>query len=323
MSTNQRYIYGLWQDHTTGIWTWTLSHRAGGIFNNALTIYIDLILIQFWALVQFCLFLILYGPNRRDAFSRQIQTLIRSPRDSLGTLLDIIFTLQKPWRKRLGPMAVIRRLWVVTILCIVVYVGWAAAKIFVSYTQISTNNNIRLRGSNCGTLNYTGRDLQSSNFSEQAVLTEGNALKSTLAADIYSQSCYLGSTSNSCNTFIQAHLPSRGNFTSCPFAPQLCHGGVQPYQIASDDVDSLYSLGILSKPEDRAIYRRNMTCSIIHAGSEYSTIISAADGGEESGRPPDDKLVRINFGPILQLGQNWTLEYSEDEPLDDIGYDLR
>lgn len=231
------------------------------------------------------------------------------------------------WKERKEGKAVARS--VLLILSALIHgLAFAAAGILASRVTGATSD-VLLRSDLCGIWHLTAADL-SWGAESSPTQVEWNAEQSQriMKSAQFVTECYKSTSLADCNMFGPRLVKyTTSTHTDCPFDPTMCLQN-STVQLDSGEIDSLFDLGINSRPSDRITFRKTMECSpIVTEGftQVYTSknlthrIAKWFDEGDQPESLEGSTFTAFYYGENLALEQkptfifdNGTLGFSSD-----------
>ena len=302
-----------WSRNKTLGSTLTLSDRNGGLLIAFLAIFVSVAGGAFWRIVSYIIHQSRAKLAYQDGLHHQQQAIFRnasSPGSASWQLGQLMVNWWDSARRpawRILPLA---------FLALTNLILFALAGIFSAEVTKAAGNETLIVSPNCGSWdisNHTG-PLEQAAFRSKTLLD-------TTSASTYARSCY-GPAQNTlvCAQYTQQNIPWLVNQNaSCPFSGGMCKlGDTSAYQMDTGPIDSHQVLGINAPPTDRITYRKVTTCSPIKTKG-YATEWNNTDKGALN---YGDTSERLNYGPMPDVGINYTFEYNEHTASLMTGYQL-
>lgn len=250
---------GVWTNWTCGKLqglTWTLSTTNGTLLTSSLALFVTLAGSQLWIIIRFAIHQLLASHSSADTQERRLQerVVLRNAATDLNTVLlvtQVIWTFRYTRDRSCSfPMLII-------CLAILHYLLFLSAGAF-SNRLVGAGPAVLLRSPYCGVWNETyydyindaGMDVSSmqgvSTYLQYSDKTQTNVL---LSLD-YARECYQHKENSigpsACDTLPVSvlHVNKTSYSGSCPFEPQMCHGGSETVRFDTGVIDSHLHLGI-------------------------------------------------------------------------------
>jgi hypothetical protein len=234
-----------------------------------------------WVIAAYIIYQIRAGNSPISVIQHQLQVYLRN-NGSPFVIIWNCFQLLKAWwrpKKLRGYWSAVFDCACVSLLGLIVSLGFLAASIFSSEIANSVGNHVLIRSNHCGLWDVsespTDGSLPLSNYQS---ITQNR----TNIGDAYARACYHSGTRNpTCESLVARELTWTPNYNAtCPFRAGTCIlGDTAAFAMTTDAIDSHLSLGINAPPSDRITYRRITTCAPLHTAN-YTAIVNGSLPGE-------------------------------------------
>lgn len=299
--------------------TLTLGEENGSLLIAFIAFFVTLIAAQLFKILSYVIHQLRSTDSTQDGLYHQQQIIFKNSVTPMGAAWSF---LQQAWAWRSRAKTSFLRTLPWAIFCVSYMAAFGVAAVFSSQITKSAGSARLIISDDCG---YFATEDASSAASVKAY--SGRLANQTLASASYARECY-GSTPNklTCNRMMKPALETRTNVNaSCPFAEGMCEWGDNAaFEIMSERIDSLYDLGINSRPSDRVHFQKVATCSPL---TKYG-FIETSLGGPSSGKGiVGDGLYSYMYGPSVYTGgevnlTDYTYLYNNHSSMDSIGYKL-
>lgn len=294
MSSHQSVYTGFWTNWAEGQilgTTLTLSARNGAYLIALLALFVRVTGGYMWRIISFALFRNSPTSAGNGLFHQQQAVLRNSTSDSPA----LFQFLQSAWywrRKAKSPVSRSIRLALIAVIHVTIF---AVAGAFSSRVAV-TDSQVLLVSPNCGLWSFLSQNDSTTSYSfEHDNLSRAAKLASK---------CYNGTkvrSSPDCLLSGRRLVPwTLERDVPCPFDASLCYGS-EAVTLDSGYVDSLYDLGINSRPADRVSYRQVSTCAPL----DIRNRITGFQPGNASLLGADHRTDPTLQWQSLLLGQNW------------------
>lgn len=314
--------------------TLTLSSQNGSIFLAFLVIFVQYAGSQSWNIVKYLIHrhrvrrrisVPETGPEfppppvrhkRESGDYYQEQIILRNESSDASAVCQFL-SLAYRWRRRIPHMFFRFPFLCILIITTLHAAGWIAAGLFVSKVVDTGNQEVLIKGVNCGYPNLTFDTGQKSEM-----LTANNKVLSDMnAAWSYARACYGDASAAPLYCMMpnrQLYGTYRANAT-CPF-PGLCvYSDHDALSLDSGTINSNRDLGINAQTSDQINYHRVTTCAPLNT-TGFKNVSNAT---EESYFPVGHIIESFNFGynPYFSDG-NATFQYDRHANTSFPGYQI-
>lgn len=195
------------------------------------------------------------------------------------------------WKERHHGKKVIRRSALLISAAVIHGLAFAAAGILASRVT-SAKSDVLLRSDVCGS--WPAPAYQATHVSAvETIEFTSNALASVITSMQFVAECFSNTSQADCNSYgrkLSGYHTSTS--TECPFDPVMCTHSLV-LRLDSGLVDSLYDLGINTRPSDRVAFRKILECSPL--GTNGFTKTYTASNASEAIPEWDDAQVPESF----------------------------
>lgn len=246
-----RGLWTNWSRSATLGRTLTITRREGDFLIAFTALFITFVGTRFWRIC--CLYLHrFYSTSQpRNVIHHQRQLLLCNASTSDSGFCSLL-QLWWAWRHSSNILFLLPT-FVMATFCAV---GFMIAGGFSSQLSSSAGTEVLVDASNCGLITTQGGPLLQVSMAAQV-----NSIKNALN---YVQQCYSEGTSRlmSCDAFAISTLPSYiNNSASCPFQGDICQSSSGNLVLDTGYLDTHTHFGINSRPRDRMLMRRVMSCA--------------------------------------------------------------
>jgi hypothetical protein len=309
-----------WTDYTDGRLILTLPSSPSGALQAIIPLYIALLAPFSWVIIKRIWYHLSVHCENGHApvllLHRGEDRLLRNSAGGLTMSRDAISV----WRRSRQPTALPSlRLSLMFVVGVLFWTFWQVAAILSFYIwQGKVTNLALIRSPYCGFLLFDNN--------KELTAFVSTELGQTILAETWVSQCYgdPSSTSSACSLYPAQSINFEVNSKAeCPFtSSDICVAtNSSPHQMDTGPINSHFGLGINAQETDRITYRKNTTCSPVHA-KLFGQTVNANETSEASDWPPDTVLQRFFFGPIISPSVPWTYEYNTYAPLDGFGYEI-
>jgi hypothetical protein len=203
------------------------------------------------------------------------------------------------WRRR-GERVFLRSL-VQFLLAASCTIGFIVASIASSFVVNSSDLEVLVRSSLCGTVYFSA-----------SVDASRNYIAAVKTASVpYAEECYQNQTipTARCKAYVHPRISFTTEETACPFDQSFCTVNISTTSAAitldSGLVDLNNGFGFNFPEKDRIRYRRKTTCSVLQLDGRTS-IVNASDFPDALQSNPDspgEQLLLTHFGERQNLGE--------------------
>lgn len=294
MSSQQSVYTGFWTNWAEGQilgTTLTLSARNGAYLIALLALFVRVTGGFLWRIVSFVLFRSSPTSGWNGLFHQQQAILRNSTSD--GTALFQFLKSAWCWRKT--AKSTIPRSIRLALLATVHMALFAVAGAFSSRVAV-TDSQVLLVSPDCGIWSFLSRNDGTTSYSFEH---DNLARAAKLASKCYNGTEVIPSAE--CLLSGRRLVPwTIERNATCPFDATLCSGS-ETVMLDSGYVDSLYHLGINSRPEDRVSYRQVSTCTPL----DIRERITGFQPGNASLLGEDHRTDPTLQWQSLLLGKSW------------------
>jgi hypothetical protein len=282
---------GFWIDWSMGRLrgaTITLSSANGALLLALIATFIALVSLHLWRIISFVIHQVHSTHKAHDGLHFQRQHTLRNT-SSPAAAAKMFFLQLWYWRRTRG---VVWRTLPWALFATAYICAFAVLAIFSSRVSDGASTARLIQSKNCGVW-APHRALP---MLDQLQVNMEKTSYDVANAVATAQSCYASNTTAlSCNTAPAPMLPSDSKPVACPFGDNICFDG-KAYEVKTRPIDSRAHLGINSRPEDRVVYDRQLTCApLVTKG--YGKPVNDTQG----------KLDHVEYFYGEQLGTNTTI----------------
>ncbi|KAF2834535.1 hypothetical protein M501DRAFT_1000165 [Patellaria atrata CBS 101060] len=309
LSFTDRVFVGFWinwaQGRVLGS-TITLTSSGGTVLVAFLALFVQFTGSHLWDLICFFLYNLQLDNKSQytDVFSRQRQVLLRNSGSPASTAFEF---LKLGWYWRKNGRKPFQRTCGYFILGGVFMVGFLVAAIFSAYVVRTTNIEVLVQSSSCGTWMRPKPVTAKEAYADSFTRATRNELQTSITESIqYSRGCY-GETDDPtrCNDYASRNIKStRFEHSACPFDESMC----TTYPVVTFDsgyLDSMEIFGINAREEDRIKFRKVLSCTPLSQEGHVSEMKLTA-GGLSMDMPNTTASV-YHYGPHGLADINITL----------------
>lgn len=208
------------------------------------------------------------------------------------------------------------------VLALVVFGGWTAARVFVTWIYYKAGNEVLIKPHSCGSITWD----DPSSPTQLDLFRTYNLNQSLIAQTRVTQCSGPDADPSSCGIFPNQSISWTGSDADCFLtSSDICISqGSTPYMMESEEIHSSRHLGINAKESDSVSYRRVTTCSPGHGGP-FAMIVNANATRLANNYPLDDRMQLYFYGPVNKGFNSFfgeTFQYSENTPGFPFAYSL-
>jgi len=245
----------------------------------------------FWRIVCFFLHFASSSPGEHDGLFHQQQAILRNASEpESGLRLSAMLYLS--WRRR--ARRAFWRLFSVLIIALTCVVVGSLASLF-SPRISEIGDEVLVSGGRCAAIGKYDDfpDKQANIYDAYYVPQQIQQTTQIENAANYAQQCYSSSAGKEaeCDTFVQRRLPISSDMNAaCPFDSRICKTQDRNLVLDTGYLDSHDHLGINSRPEERFLFRRKISCApLVTEG--HRTLVNA-NNTRRAG-------MAYNYGPLI------------------------
>jgi hypothetical protein len=297
--------------------TLTITQRNGALLVAFLALFVTFVGSRLWRIACFAIYHAISTTGPQDGIYHQRQAILKNADNATAGLISW-YQLLGAWRK-VGNRPY-KRLLPVTLLTIVLAIGFMAASLLSSRVASAMGQEVLVRGT-CG-VNILGHYIagQDKNPAVETSPDFFTVLLPFLAQRLVSFSNYaLGCYSKQgkmqgCNTFVKSQLRFTSNRSaSCPFQEDMCRLANGNILLDTGYLNSHSDLGMNARPEERFLYRRTTHCAPL-VSENYTSSANFSNVGVPT--PYTQYLYGAKGAVPIPGAENVTYVYPQSSPRD-------